>query len=213
MDQQQLLVIGARNELRAVLRAAQKRRPWHYALNGVSDHELTLASLIGMTTVQAQSLLLVCGLSKKCCRTIAPKPDVVAKSDVVAKPDALKAFAIEQNLNEEYFYFDRHKVKYETAASRYSKTRNRRCTAYSTKMPSVALRLSGVTTNDLTLASLLGMTPEQSDQLVVLVCGLFTKSGSQDTTISQMVTNKTKFVIYRISFSTRCKTLVKAAFL
>jgi hypothetical protein len=63
------------------------------------------------TTVQAQSLLLVCGLSKKCIRTIAPKPNVVAKSNVVAKPDAWKAFAIEQNLNEEYFYFDRHKVK------------------------------------------------------------------------------------------------------
>jgi hypothetical protein len=51
-------------------------------------------------------------------RTIAPKPDVVAKSDVVAKPDAWKAFAIEQNLNEEYFYFDRHKVKEYTGDER-----------------------------------------------------------------------------------------------
>jgi hypothetical protein len=103
--------MGARNELGAVLRAAQKQQPWHYALSGIKEHELTLASLIGMTTLQAHSLLLVCGLSKKCCRTIAPKPDVVAKSDAVAKPDAWKAFAIQQNLNEEYFYFARHKVQ------------------------------------------------------------------------------------------------------
>ena len=57
MDRQQLLVIGARHELGAALRATQKRRPWHYALNGVSDHELTLASLIGKTSAQTERLL------------------------------------------------------------------------------------------------------------------------------------------------------------
>jgi hypothetical protein len=71
-----------------------------------------------MPTVKAQSLLLVCDLSKKCRRTIAPKPDVVAKADVVAKPGTWTAFAIAQNLNEEYFYFDRHKVKEYTGDER-----------------------------------------------------------------------------------------------
>jgi hypothetical protein len=53
MDTKLALVTTARHELGAVLRAAQKRRPWHYALSGVATHDLTLASLLRMTPEQS----------------------------------------------------------------------------------------------------------------------------------------------------------------
>jgi hypothetical protein len=37
MDTKLALVTTARHEIGAVLRAAQKRRPWHYALSGTPD--------------------------------------------------------------------------------------------------------------------------------------------------------------------------------
>ena len=101
MDRQHLLVISARHELGAALRAAQKQRPWHYALNGVSDHELTLASLIGMTSAQTERLLLVCGLSKKKWRAeTKSQSSSRGLQEVgfyyVVSPDASQAFAAEQ---------------------------------------------------------------------------------------------------------------------
>jgi hypothetical protein len=116
MDRQQLLIIGARHELGAALRAAQKRRPWHYALNGVSDHELTLASLIVMTSEQTERLLLVCGLSRKKWRPSSSGGLQEVGFYSVVSPDAWEAFAVDQNLKAGYFYFDRHKVKQYTGA-------------------------------------------------------------------------------------------------
>jgi hypothetical protein len=118
MDTKLALVTTARHELGAVLRAAQKRRPWHYALSGAATHDLTLASLLRMTPEQSDQLLLLCGLSMEWKPSHNNKSDGDNKQEnkIQAKPNrhAWEIFAVEQNLKEEYFYFDRHKVKEHT---------------------------------------------------------------------------------------------------
>ena len=57
MDTEVALGTTARPELGAVLRAAQKRQPWYYALSGVASDDLTLASLLHLTPEQSDQLL------------------------------------------------------------------------------------------------------------------------------------------------------------
>jgi hypothetical protein len=58
MDTKLALVTAARHKLGAVLRAAQKRRPWYYALSGATTNDLTRASLLCMTPEQSDQLIL-----------------------------------------------------------------------------------------------------------------------------------------------------------
>ena len=118
MDTKLPLVATARHELGTVLRAAQKRRPWHYALGGVTNNDLTLASLLRMTPEQSDQLLLICGLSTKWKpRHEKSDGDEQNQNKMQAKPNrhAWELFAVEQNLMHHYYYFDRHQVKEHTA--------------------------------------------------------------------------------------------------
>jgi hypothetical protein len=117
MDTKLALVTTARHELGAVLRAAQKCHPWHYALSGITTDDLTLAALLRMTPEQSDQLLLVCGLSMKWKPRHNNKSDGDEKQNKIqAKPNrhAWEIFAVEHNLMEEYFYFNRHQVKEHT---------------------------------------------------------------------------------------------------
>jgi hypothetical protein len=89
MDTKLALVTTARHELGDVLRAAPKRRPWHYALSGVATHDLTLASLLCMTPEQSDHLLLLCGLSMKWKSSHNNKSDGDDKQEnkIQAKPN------------------------------------------------------------------------------------------------------------------------------
>ena len=76
--------------------------------------DLAFSSLIGMTMDKTECLLLVCGLSKRWVSTKSQKGDAGGEiQEFLVKPEvhAWEVFAIEQNLKQEYFYFDRYKVK------------------------------------------------------------------------------------------------------
>jgi hypothetical protein len=56
MDMELALVATARHEIGAVLQAAQKFHPWHYAPSGVTTNDLTWASLLRMMPEQSYQL-------------------------------------------------------------------------------------------------------------------------------------------------------------